>query len=57
VRLAAESGREDTAKLLGRVVDVIDADSGTVRLKRGPDAVDAEIADVRSTVTRRVRGD
>jgi hypothetical protein len=39
------------------VVDVIDADSGTVRLKRGPDAVDAEIADVRSTVTRRVRGD
>jgi hypothetical protein len=57
VRLAAESGREDTAKLLGRVVDVIDADSGTVRLKRGPDAVDAEIADVRSTVTRRVRGE
>jgi von Willebrand factor type A C-terminal domain/von Willebrand factor type A domain len=57
VRLAAESGREDTAKLLSRVVDVIDADSGTVRLKRGPDAVDAEIADVRSTVTRRVRGD
>jgi hypothetical protein len=57
VRLAAGSGREDTAKLLSRVVDVIDADSGTVRLKRGPDAVDAEIADVRSTVTRRVRGD
>jgi hypothetical protein len=57
VRLAAESGRDDTAKLLSRVVDVIDADSGTVRLKRGPDAVDAEIADVRSTVTRRVRGD
>jgi hypothetical protein len=56
VRLAAGSGREDTAKLLSRVVDVIDADSGTVRLKRGPDAVDAEIADVRSTVTRRVRG-
>src|SRR6185503_12289804 len=36
VRLAAESGREDTAKLLGRVVDIVDADSGTVRLKRGP---------------------
>jgi hypothetical protein len=57
VRLAAESGREDTAKLLARVVDVVDAESGTVRLKRTPDAVDAEIVDVRSTVTRRVRGD
>ena len=57
VRLADESGREDTAKLLRTVVDVIDAESGTVRLKRGPDAVAAEIVDVRSTVTRRIRGD
>jgi hypothetical protein len=57
VRLATGSGREDTAKLLARVVDVVDADAGTVRLKRDPDAVDAEIADVRSTITRRVRGD
>jgi hypothetical protein len=57
VKLAAESGREDTAKLLARVVDVVDADTGTVRLKRSPDSVDAEIVDVRSTVTRRVRGD
>jgi len=57
VKLAAESGREDTAKLLAKVVDVVDADTGTVRLKRSPDAVDAEIVDVRSTVTRRVRGD
>lgn len=56
VRLAQESGREDTAKLLAKVVDVVDADTGTVRLKRMPDAVDAEMADVRSTVTRRVRG-
>ncbi|GIJ61772.1 vWA domain-containing protein [Virgisporangium aurantiacum] len=57
VKLAAESGREDTAKLLAKVVDVVDADTGTVRLKRSPDSVDAEIVDVRSTVTRRVRGD
>jgi hypothetical protein len=57
VRLAARSGRDDTAKLLAKVVDVIDPDSGTVRLKREPDAVDAEIADVRSTITRRVRAD
>lgn len=56
VRLAAGSGREDTAKLLRKVVDVVDEESGTVRLKRTPDAVDAEIVDVRSTVTRRVRG-
>lgn len=57
VKLAAESGREDTAKLLAKIVDVVDADTGTVRLKRSPDSVDAEIVDVRSTVTRRVRGD
>jgi hypothetical protein len=56
VRLAAASGRDDTAKLLRKVVDVVDEESGTVRLKRTPDAVDAEIVDVRSTVTRRVRG-
>jgi hypothetical protein len=55
VKLAKEFGREDTAKLLARVVDVVDSDTGTVRLKRTPDAVDAEIVDVRSTVTRRVR--
>lgn len=55
VKLANEFGREDTAKLLARVVDVVDADTGTVKLKRTPDAVDAEIVDVRSTVTRRVR--
>jgi hypothetical protein len=57
VRMAARSGREDTAKLLRRVVDVVDEESGTVRLKRTPDAVDAEIVDVRSTKTRRVRGE
>ena len=36
VQLAAESGHEDTAKLLAKVVDVVDADTGTVRLKRAP---------------------
>ena len=34
VQLAAESGHEGTAKLLRRVVDVIDAPTGTVRLKQ-----------------------
>ncbi|WP_432971287.1 VWA domain-containing protein [Dactylosporangium sp. CA-233914] len=54
VRLAAESGHEDTAKLLAKVVDVIDARTGTVRLKRSVAGVDAELANVRSVKTIRV---
>ncbi len=55
VQLAAESGHEDTAKLLGRVVDVIDEKSGTVRLKQKVAGVDAELANVRSVKTVRVK--
>ena len=33
VALAHQSGNEDTAKLLAKVVDVVDVESGTVRLK------------------------
>jgi hypothetical protein len=55
VQLAEKSGHSDTAKLLGRVVDVIDADTGTVRLKSKVEAVDAEMANVRSTVTTRLK--
>ena len=35
VKIANDSGNEATAKLLRRVVDVEDADKGTVRLKQG----------------------
>jgi len=55
VQLAEESGHEDTAKLLGKVVDVIDAGSGTVRLKQKVEGVDAELATVRSVKTIRVK--
>src|SRR5215469_5453578 len=55
VQLAAESGHTDTAKLLGKVVDVIDAPSGTVQLKPKVAGVDAELANVRSVKTIRVK--
>jgi len=55
VQLATESGHEQTAKLLSRVVDVVDAPTGTVRLRRDASNVDAEIASVRSTKTIRVK--
>jgi len=55
VQLATESGHEDTAKLLRRVVDVIDAPTGTVRLKKQVAGVDAELTNVRSVRTVRVQ--
>jgi hypothetical protein len=55
VQLAEESGHTDTAKLLGKVVDVVDAASGTVRLKKQVAGVDSELATVRSVKTVRVR--
>jgi hypothetical protein len=55
VQLAEESGHTDTAKLLAKVVDVVDAPSGTVRLKRKVEGVDAELANVRSVKTVRVK--
>jgi hypothetical protein len=54
VQLAAESGNEDTAKLLAKVVDVEDAASGTVRLKKKVDDLDEMALDTRSTKTVRV---
>jgi hypothetical protein len=55
VQLAEESGHADTAKLLAKVVDVVDASTGTVRLKKQVAGVDAELATVRSVKTVRVR--
>jgi hypothetical protein len=55
VQLATESGHEDTAKLLARVVDVVDAPTGTVRLRKKVAGVDAELAEVRSVKTIRVK--
>ncbi len=55
VKLAAESGNEDTARLLAKVVDVDDAANGTVRLKRKVDDADEMALDTRSTKTVRTK--
>ncbi len=56
VALAAETGNDGTARLLERVVDVIDAPSGTVRLRAGVSKADTMTLDSRSTKTVQVRG-
>ncbi len=55
VALAEKSGNEDTAKLLAKVVDVVDAASGTVRLKKAVNDADEMALDTRSTKTVRTR--
>ena len=55
VQLAEESGHTDTAKLLAKVVDVVDARTGTVQLRKKVAGVDAELANVRSVKTIRVK--
>jgi hypothetical protein len=55
VALAHKSGNEDTAKLLAKVVDVVDAASGTVRLKKKVEDADEMALDTRSTKTVRTR--
>ena len=57
VALATESGHEDTARLLERVVEVIDAPTGTVRLRQSVDDADEMSLDIRSVRTSRVRGE
>jgi hypothetical protein len=55
VALAHQSGNEDTAKLLAKVVDVVDVETGTVRLKTKVEDVDAMALDTRSTKTVRAK--
>ena len=55
VALAHQAGNDETARLLATVVDVVDAATGAVRLKRRTDAVDELALDTRSTRTVRVR--
>jgi hypothetical protein len=54
VQLASESGNDGTMKLLNAVVDVDDAATGTVRLKKQVDDADEMALDTRSTKTVRV---
>jgi len=55
VQLAHASGREETAQLLARVVDVEDPVTGTIQLKSKVRDVDEMTLDVESTKTVRVR--
>ncbi|MFB7465940.1 VWA domain-containing protein [Streptomyces sp. NPDC056224] len=55
VQLASASGNADTAKLLAKVVDVVDAAAGTVRLKAKVADADEMTLETRSTQTVRVK--
>lgn len=55
VQLASVSGNADTAKLLAKVVDVVDAVTGTVRLKARVAEADEMTLETRSTKTVRVK--
>jgi hypothetical protein len=57
VALAHQAGNEDTARLLSKVVDVVDEATGTVRLRQKVEAADEMALDTRSTKTVRVRKD
>lgn len=48
------AGNDSTVRLLKKVVDIDDPETGTVRLKRAVEEVDAMALDVRSTRTVRV---
>jgi hypothetical protein len=57
VALAHQAGNEDTARLLAKVVDVVDEATGTVRLKKKVSAEDEMALDTRSVKTVRVQMD
>jgi hypothetical protein len=57
VQLAAASGNEDTMRLLAKVVDVDDAESGTIRLRKATDKAAEMTLDTRSTRTVRLGKD
>ena len=56
VALAAESGNDEAADMLGSVVEVVDAPSGTVRLRSDASTLDVMTLNTRSTKTVRTRG-
>ncbi|MDR0783758.1 MAG: VWA domain-containing protein [Propionibacteriaceae bacterium] len=56
VQLAAETGNAEATARLGRVVEVTDAATGTVRLKKNIDKADEMALDTASTKTTRIRG-
>lgn len=56
VQLATESGNAEATAKLRKVVDIADARTGTVRLKKAVDRADEMALDTASTKTTRIRG-
>jgi hypothetical protein len=56
VQLATESGNAEATAKLRKVVEIADARTGTVRLKKAVDKVDEMALDTASTKTTRIRG-
>jgi len=56
MQLAVASGNEEATSKLKKVVDVVDAGTGTVRLKRGVEKADEMALDTASTKTTRIKG-
>ena len=54
-KIAHESGNDDTTRLLAKVVDVVDVEAGTVRLKQQIERSDEMALDTRSTKTTRIK--
>ncbi len=55
IQLAQQTGNEEATAKLRKVVDVEDAATGTVRLKRSVDKIDEMALDTASTKTTRIR--
>ncbi len=55
VQLAAETGNDEATTRLRKIVDIDDADTGTVRLRRSVDKLDEMALDTASTKTTRVK--
>src|SRR5262249_22575883 len=55
VALGHQAGNQETARLLAKVVDVVDVATGTVRLKKQVAAADEMALDTRSTKTVRLK--
>ncbi len=55
MQLAVASGNEEATSKLKKVVDVVDAGTGTVRLKRGVEKADEMALDTASTKTTRIK--
>ncbi|MDE9365186.1 VWA domain-containing protein [Luteipulveratus sp. YIM 133132] len=55
VQLAAETGNDEATTRLRKVVDIDDAETGTVRLRRSVDKLDEMALDTASTKTTRIK--